>query len=398
VKRPSPRRLWFYVTRRLGLRSYFEAPGDGRKYPQIPAKTLLWALLLGQLLRECTFHGVESLVRISGCRALLVSRIFSDDTLGYFTERLDVGRCREALVGIVRRAKRNKVFAKSRFIGLAVDGSTGCRRRQAVPSCLCRSWKNAQEELVGYRHHVVLLSVVGTGLSLPVDVEPYGPEDSEYNAGQRLLRRALGPLGRRFADYVVVDGEFATAPFLHTVGDLGLSAVARLKGNLPELYEAAQRRFPSTTPTTVFPYGEDRVEVWDAQDFDPWTSLRWETVRVIFYRQNKPDGTVVEAYWLTDFSIQEVDSQALFGMAKSRWEIENQGFNEAKNLHGLEHLCHHHPNSMLVVWLLTALAMTVDRLYRHRYLHRGTHRILTPIALVRVLRAHLAIRVRTDSS
>jgi hypothetical protein len=74
MKQPSPRRLWFYVTRRLGLRSYFEAPGDGRKYPQIPAKTLLWALLLGQLLRECTFHGVESLVRISGCRALLVSK------------------------------------------------------------------------------------------------------------------------------------------------------------------------------------------------------------------------------------------------------------------------------------------------------------------------------------
>jgi hypothetical protein len=90
MKRPSPRRLWFYVTRRLGLRSYFEAPGDGRKYPQIPGKTLLWALLL--------------------------------------------------------------------------------------------------------------LSVVGTGLSLPVDVEPYGPQDSEYNAGQRLLRRAVGLLGRRFAD------------------------------------------------------------------------------------------------------------------------------------------------------------------------------------------------------
>jgi hypothetical protein len=67
------------------------------------------------------------------------------------TERLDVGRCREALLGVWRRAKRNKVFAKSRFIGLAVDGSTGCRRRQAVPSCLRRSWKNAQEQVVGYR-------------------------------------------------------------------------------------------------------------------------------------------------------------------------------------------------------------------------------------------------------
>ncbi len=52
---PTPRRLWKYVTRRLGLGSFLHSPGDGRKYPQIPAKTLLWALLIGQLLRECSF-------------------------------------------------------------------------------------------------------------------------------------------------------------------------------------------------------------------------------------------------------------------------------------------------------------------------------------------------------
>jgi len=386
------------VTRQLGLRSFLHSPGDGRKYPQIPAKTLLWALLLGQLLRECSFHGIESLVRFSGCRTLLVNRTFSDDTLGYFTERLDAAPCREALAGVLRRAKRNKAFAGRPFIGLAVDGSTGCRRQQERKSCLCRGWKNKKKEVVGYRHHLVLLSVVGTGLSLPVDVEPYGPDDSEYNAGQRLLRRALDQLGRRFADYVVADGEFATAPFLHAAGDLGLSVVARLKGNLPELYAAAQGRFPSPSPQVQFDYGDDRVELWDAEDFDPWTALRWQTVRVIFYRQKKRDGTVVEAYWLTDFSIQEVSSQALFGMAKSRWEIENQGFNEAKTFHGLKHLCHHHPNSMLVVWLLTALAMTIDRLYRHRYLHRGTHSILAPIDLVRLLRASLSLQIEINSS
>ena len=45
----------------------------------------------------------------------------------------------------------------------------------------------------------------------------------------------------------MVDAEFATAPFLHTAGDLGLSVVARLKGNLPELCAAAQQRFPSAS-------------------------------------------------------------------------------------------------------------------------------------------------------
>jgi hypothetical protein len=398
VNGPTPRRLWRYVTRQLGLASFLHSPGDGRKYPQIPAKTLLWALLLGQLVRECSFYGIEALVRVWGCRALLVNHTFSDDTLGYFTERLEATRCREALAGVLHRAKRNKAFAKNAFIGLAVDGSTGCRCQQNRTSCLCRSWKNEKKQIVGYRHHLVLLSVVGTGLSLPADIEPYGPEDSEYRAGQRLLRRAVGRLGRRFADYVVVDGEFATAPFLHTADELGLYTVARLKGNLPELYAVARRRFPSASPHLTFRYGNDDVELWDGEDFDPWASLHWRTVRVIFYRQKKRDGTVVEAYWLTNFSIRDVSSQLLFEMAKSRWEIENQGFNEAKTLHGLEHLCHHHPNSMLVVWLLTALAMTIDRLYRLRYLHRGTHSFLAPIDLVRLLRANLSLETELDSS
>jgi hypothetical protein len=47
---------------------------------------------------------------------------------------------------------------------------------------------------------------------------------------------------------------------------------------------------------------------------------------------------VVEAYWLTNFPGSTVGPQALFRMAKSRWEIENQGFNDAKSRHGLEHI------------------------------------------------------------
>jgi len=126
---------------------------------------------------------------------------------------------------------------------------------------------------------------------------------------------------------VVADGEFARAPFLHDANDLGLYVVARLKNNLPELFAAAQKRFRHQPPDQVFGHGKDRVEIWDADDFDPWETLRWETVRVIRYRQYKPNGKVYEAYGLTDFPRHWVSSRTLFRMAKSRWEIENQGFN-----------------------------------------------------------------------
>jgi hypothetical protein len=84
------------------------------------------------------------------------------------------------------------------------------------------------------------------------------------------------------------DGGFATAPFLHTADDLGLPVVARLKGNLPELFQAARERFSRQSPKRTFRGGRDRVEVWDADDFDPWESLRWPTVLVLYYRSISP--------------------------------------------------------------------------------------------------------------
>jgi hypothetical protein len=280
---------------------------------------------------------------------------------------------------------------------LAVDGTTVGRCRQSTCK-LCRPHRNHAGKITGYRHHWTLVRVVGTGLTLSFDVQPYGPGESEYAAGQIFLRRAVGALGPRFADYVVGDGEFATAPFLHAAGDLHLRVVARLKGNLPELFQAAQKRFNWQPPTSAFREGCDRVEVWDANDFDPWDTLCWKTVRVIRYRQYKPEGSVCEAFWLTDFPTRQLSSRSLFRLAKSRWEIENQGFNDAKNRYGLEHICHHHANSLLLVWLITCLALTIERLYRLRYLHRGSHPVHSAIELLRLLRLSLASPVHLDTS
>src|SRR6516165_5845653 len=255
---PTPRRLLHFVTRRLGLRHYLENPGDGRRQPQIPAQLLLWGLLVGQILRQFSFHALEALVRSPARRNLALSAGFSEDALGYFTERLHVDPTRQALLSIVRQAKRNKAFESSGWIGLAIDGTgAGWRTRQGC--ALCRPKRNAQEQILGHQHYFVMASVVGTGLCLPLDVEPYGPGDSEYAAGQRLLRRVIRGLGKRFAQYAVVDGKFATASFLHTACDLGLAVVARSKDNLPELFTAARKRFPCGPPTTVFPYGQDRA-------------------------------------------------------------------------------------------------------------------------------------------
>lgn len=394
---PSPRSLLRYVTKCLGLQGYLQKPGDGRSQPRIAARTLLWSMLIARLLRETSFHAVEQLVRSSSCRALGVAESFGDDTLGYFTERLDPQVTRTALANTLQRAKRNKAFQDSRFIGLAIDGTAAghCTHHGCA---LCRPQRNALKEVIGYSHQMATISVVGTGLSLPFDVEPYGPGDSEYAAGQRLLSRTRSQLGARFADYLVVDGEYSTAPFLHAADQAGIPVVARLKNNLPELSQSVERRFARRSPSRVYQDGKDCVEIWDAHDFAPWETLHWDRVRVIRYRQHKPNHTTVEAQWLTNLPPNRVGSLSLYHIAKSRWEIENQGFNDAKNRYGLEHICHHHANSVLIAWLIVLLALVIERLYRIRYLHRGTHPVQSADQLCRLLWLSLSLSGAPNSS
>ena len=396
MKGTHARHIQNYANHCLGLKSYFQQPGDGRAHAHIPARDIVWAVVLGRILRVPSFFRLEWLVHSPVRAEMGVQTPFGDDALGYCTERMDPEATRVALAAALRQAKRNKAFENSRFIGLALDG-TGAGRTYKDACPLCDPVKDAQGVGHGCLHHFVMISIVGTGLTLPVDVEPYGAGDSEYAAAQRLLPRTVAHLGPRFADYIVGDGAYATAPFLHQTDAVDLPVVARLKENLPCLAAAVRARLDGQPPQAVFQERNDRVEVWDADDFDPWETLHWPTVRVLRYRQHKPDGTVMEAEWLTNFSLRKLGSLGFYRMAKSRWEIENRGFNDGKNRYGMEHICHHEPNSILIVWLLILLALVVERLYRLRYLHRGDHGVRSAMDLVTYLWLSLGSRSPPDT-
>ncbi len=222
-----------------------------------------------------------------------------------------------------------------------------------------------------------MVNLVGAGITLPFDVEPYPSGDSEYAAGQRLRQRAVSHLGPRFANHVVADAKFATAPFLHCSDQVGLPMIARLKQNLPEPAAAVETRFRQQPPTDTFLYGKDRSEVWEALD--------WSKVRAMRYRQPKKSGTIIPAEWLTNVSLAKFPDRSFFKLAKSRWQIENQGFNDAKNLYGMEHIEHHHSKGRLMNWLFPLLALIVERHYRIRYLHRGSHSVITAMQLADTL-------------
>jgi hypothetical protein len=388
-----------YAGTTLRLDEFFSRPGDGRKRPQIPGKALVRAQLGSHLLRVTSFHGIERLVAAGSARGLGSNRAFSEDTLAYFNARLAPDCSRVALAGTAKQAKRNKAFRGQVRLGLAVDGTGAGRCGAKSKVCaLCRPYHDADGNLIGHKHELAMIAVVGGGLTLPLDVEPYGQGEGELSAGARLLQRAARALGPRFADYVVADAKYGAASFLQEVRALGLHAVVRLKDNLPDLHQRAVVRFNSRPPDRRILYEGTDVEIWDDASFRPWEGLAWSFVRVIRYRYKPPGGDPVDAYWLTDYAMAAISTEALFRLAKSRWEIENQGFNDAKNRYGLEHICHHDANALIVGWLLLLLSLAIERLYRLCFLHRGSLPPTTAADLVALLWLELRRPRPHDSS
>jgi len=113
------------------------------------------------------------LARSSARRTLSIATPFCDDTW-VISPSGSIRPTRQALLSLIRGAKRNKAFDDCRWIGLAIDG-TGAGWRTQQGCTLCRPQHNAAKQIQGYQHSLVMISVVGTGLSLPAMGNPTDP-------------------------------------------------------------------------------------------------------------------------------------------------------------------------------------------------------------------------------
>ena len=140
----------------------------------------------------------------------------------------------------MRRAKRNKAFDDGHWIGLAIDG-TGAGWRTKQGCSLCRPQRNANKGILGYQHSMVLISVVGTGLSLPCDVEPYGPGDSAQSDP------VWSPDSRYVAFNLLPNGG-SDPPFLVEKIEVGTEQVQNIYGDTSQTHQHKQSESVSTGP------------------------------------------------------------------------------------------------------------------------------------------------------
>ena len=89
MKGPHARQIQNYACHCLHLKSYFQRPGDGRVQPHIAARDLVWAVVMGRILRVPSFLRLEWLVHSPIRAELGIATPFGDDALAYCTARMD---------------------------------------------------------------------------------------------------------------------------------------------------------------------------------------------------------------------------------------------------------------------------------------------------------------------
>ena len=246
--------------------------------------------------------------------------------------------------------------------------------RRCCPGCLQRTVHTTGGDRIQYCHRNVTAQLITDDMPFLVDAEPQKAGEDEVAAAIRLLDRVVQNYPRAF-DVVAADALYAQAPFFEFVLQLGKDVPTVLKDERRNLLQDAQGLFEHLEPTQTQD-GSQRRCTWDAEGFHSWPSLN-RSVRVVrsletstVRRQldNQEETLVSDWMWVTTLSRSQVSTPAIVDLGHSRWDIENQGFNEAANQWHSNHVYRHHPIAIPAFWLLTMLVINVFRAFYLRNL------------------------------
>jgi hypothetical protein len=305
------------------------------------------------------------------------------DTLDHFLGHVGVDPFHELRRQMVYRLIRMKALDDARLLGYSpvlIDG-TGVLtfRERHCDTCLERKTKHGTL----YMHHVLEAKLVGPG-GLVISIGTEFIENSDAAASQSIdpekikqdcELKAFARLAPRLkADFpqlqivLLVDALFACGTFFQIAKDNDWSYVATFKeGRLPIAWSEFER---------LMPLCPENVRRWSLPD-NTRREFRWVnaithiddhkrtwSLNALQCEETSPTGERQRFAWLTPLPVRAstIDEIAQKG-GRTRWKIENEGFNRQKNSGlNLEHPYSHDPEKWKAYYYLLQIAFIITQL------------------------------------
>lgn len=373
---------------------------DHRRRPRIPTARVVRGVLVMLLARLGSLNAVAQTRKGGFWSRWLQGPLPSADSLGRVVDLTDADTVRQINHGLYERLKRNKALAgpaeSAGLIAAVVDGhESHATYRRCCPGCLTRRVPTKDGEREQFYHRHVTLQLVTRDLCLLLDAEEQRPGEDEVAVAKRLIERAVEQYPRAF-DVVVADALYARGNFFGHVLELGKQVMAVLKDENRDLYKDAMGLFDQTPPV-VRPIQGGRCEEWDIEGFTSWPQCP-VPVRVIRSREYKQvrrqldqqiEPLTSEWMWVTTLPKTTAPTAAAAHLGRSRWSIENKGFNETSNRWHGDHVYKHQPNAMLVFWLLTIIAHNLFMAFYRLNLKPAARKAYDTLQIMRMIVAEL---------
>lgn len=302
------------------------------------------------------------------------------DTLNYYLEKLEPSCLEQLRKKMIKKLIRGKQFHKNRFLGkywrVILDG-TGLFyfKEKHCENCLCTVRKTEDGKKTKMYYHKVLEAKIVLSDNIVVSIgtefienesENVSKQDCETNAAKRLLEKIKKDYPR-LPICIQGDALYAAEPIMEMCKEkyhweyIFTQKETRQK-ILGESFEWIKTE--DEEEHTVTDICKEEGRAYFANHVEK-TAGKKQVMNVYEYEyQVKKEEKTVKFQWITSIEVTKRNIEEMVVVARGRWKIENEGFNNQKNgLYRIEHLNSKNSNAMKNHYLWTQISDILMQLY-----------------------------------
>lgn len=372
---------------------------DHRRAPVIPTFDVIKSLFHTAVLRIPSLNALEGdlkepdFQRLIGRRPTPARKAFSADTVANVLDKVDGDQLTALLEDVVGRAERNKAFRDGSYGALrcvALDGwEPFASYDRHCSHCLVGTVRRKRadgevDDVNQYYHAYVVAMLVGPVLDMVLAVEPVRHEEArgdtlsehvghegELTAGYRLVERLHETYGR-FIDAFVLDAPYANGPVMSQLAGHGYGGFIVLEKDTNEPLKEALALWQGLPPCEIgdAPAAKEHMAWWDVDDIATLATYPGP-VRVIRAVITKADQTPrTWCFGIIGPRARRVSRRTALQIVRSRWHIEDTGFNQWIQYWHLGHVFHHTAHALAALLLVWMVAFNLLQLFVYRRLGR----------------------------
>jgi hypothetical protein len=305
-------------------------------------------------------------------------------TINEMLERLEPIELEKIQKNIAYRMIRRKTFDGAKVEGcwlILIDGTEldeGYQKKNDY--YLSRTYNRGEpNEFVKY-HRSVLEAKLYLGNNLVCSIATESIENSdEYNKKQmteeaikqdcesKAFKRLAKKLKKEFPRLpicIVADGLYVSSKVMEICRNNDWKYIIRYKEGCASRIEKEFVETPEKERIDGAEYVNGIVYQYNAATVNV---LRYKETSVKSGKEKETKYT-----WITNIEIRKTNAKKLVRAGRSRWKIENQGFNRQKHWQGnIEHACSFHEKAQKNHYLLEQISDFIKQLYEYFYLAKN---------------------------